>query len=68
MKILLFLVPNDANNYGRKVLVFHGIDTVANIVLNGQSLLPNPNNMFVRYEYDVNDIVKQVFEIFNTKR
>lgn len=42
-------------NHSQIVLVFHGLDTIAKIILNDQQLLMNPNNMFVRYRYSVRD-------------
>lgn len=38
-------------------MTFHGIDTIANISLNGVHL-GTTDNMFVRYVYDVRDILK----------
>lgn len=38
-------------------LVFHGVDTVADISLNGR-LLGHTEDMFIRYTYDVKDILK----------
>lgn len=40
-------------------LVFHGLDTVANVQLNGRRLGPPfAQNMFVRYRYDVCDLLE----------
>jgi len=38
-------------------LVFHGVDTVADLFLNGQSL-GNTDNMFVRYQFNVKHMLK----------
>lgn len=46
--------------FSTKYLTFHGIDTIATIELNGVKLSPNPNNMFIRYRYNVKDILVQV--------
>lgn len=42
------------------VLVFHGIDTIATIRLNDHELIPAPHNMFVRYRYDVSQLLQKV--------
>lgn len=43
------------------MLVFHGIDTEAKIQLNDVELGPPfPQNMFIRYQYDIKAIVKAV--------
>lgn len=47
-------------NHSQIELVFHGLDTIANITLNNYDLLPSPNNMFVRYRYNVRDKLKTV--------
>ena len=38
-------------------VVFHGVDTVADIVLNGQ-VLGRTENMFVRYRFHVGGLIK----------
>lgn len=55
-----FLVDKINFNRSNILLVFHGLDTIATIVLNGNELSPKPNNMFVRYRYNVKDILKTV--------
>lgn len=60
-------VAEEIFNHAQAVLVFHGLDTIATITLNNHKLLPNPNNMFVRYQYDVRNKLITVFisiEIF----
>lgn len=39
------------------MLVFHGVDTVADIYLNDK-LLGRTDNMFVRYRFDVKGVLK----------
>lgn len=41
----------------KAILTFLGIDTISTILLNGQ-LLGHTDNMFVRYQYDVKDLLK----------
>lgn len=48
-------VTEELLNHSQILLVFHGIDTIANISINNEQLLPNPNNMFVRYRYNIRD-------------
>lgn len=49
--------------YSAVDLVFYGVDTVADILLNG-SPLGTTDNMFVRYKYNVKDILKVFFGLF----
>lgn len=44
------------------VLVFHGIDTFANVSLNDHAI-GEASNMFVRYIFDVTNIIKVIKEI-----
>ena len=44
------------------VLVFHGIDTFANVSLNNH-ILGETSNMFLRYIFDVTDFIKVIKEI-----
>lgn len=44
------------------VLVFHGIDTFANVSLNDHAI-GKVSNMFVRYIFDVTNIIKVIKEI-----
>ncbi|MHA1986689.1 MAG: glycosyl hydrolase 2 galactose-binding domain-containing protein [Promethearchaeota archaeon] len=39
------------------ILRFHGLDTIAEVKLNGE-LIGTSNNMFVRYDYDVKSLLK----------
>lgn len=48
-------------NHSCVLLVCHGLDTVATITLNDFELHPKPNNMFVRYRYDVKSKLIKVF-------
>lgn len=41
------------------MMTFHGLDTLAEIVLNGRPL-GTTNNMFVRYTYDIKNILRKV--------
>lgn len=50
-------VPASVLNYRAIDLVFYGVDTVADIQLNG-SPLGSTDNMFVRYKYDVRGLLK----------
>lgn len=45
--------------YSNYILVFHGIDTVSKISLNGQ-YLGATNNMFIRYRYNIKNQLKLV--------
>ncbi|KZS12421.1 Beta-mannosidase [Daphnia magna] len=54
---LSFEVPATVASYSAVDLVFYGVDTVADIELN-KSPLGTTNNMFVRYKYDVKNILK----------
>lgn len=44
-------------NSSKSILTFLGIDTISTIHLNGQ-LLGHTDNMFVRYQYDVKDLLQ----------
>ena len=44
------------------VLIFHGIDTFANVSLNNH-ILGETSNMFLRYIFDVTDFIKVIKEI-----
>lgn len=50
-------VPNNVTTYSSADLVFHGIDTVADVRLNGL-VLGQTDNMFVRYKYNVKNILR----------
>lgn len=41
------------------ILTFHGVDTFAEIYLNDE-FLGETNNMFLRYQYEVKDILVEV--------
>lgn len=58
--ILRFKVQQEYFNHSNVVLVFHGLDTIATITLNGHELSPKPNNMFIRYRYNVKDSLIKV--------
>lgn len=51
---------DDTDAFESAVLVLHGIDTVAEVTLNGHKLSPSPSNMFVRYRYNVKRLLKKV--------
>ncbi|XP_052124653.1 beta-mannosidase-like [Frankliniella occidentalis] len=53
-----FQVPRGAVAKAKQVLVLHGVDTVADVYLNGH-LLGHTDNMFVRYRFDVKDLLKE---------
>ncbi|MCK4287121.1 MAG: glycoside hydrolase family 2 protein, partial [Candidatus Lokiarchaeota archaeon] len=40
------------------LLRFHGLDTIAEVILNGE-LIGSANNMFIRYDYDVKPKLRQ---------
>lgn len=44
------------------VLIFHGIDTFANVSLNDHAI-GETSNMFLRYIFDVTDYIKVIKEI-----
>lgn len=44
-------------NFKNQILVFHGVDTLADIFLNG-IMLGKTENMFLNYTYDVTGIIK----------
>lgn len=50
-------VPDNVTSYSSVDLVFYGIDTVADVQLNGLRL-GQTDNMFVRYKYNVKTILK----------
>ncbi|EFX88257.1 hypothetical protein DAPPUDRAFT_311672 [Daphnia pulex] len=54
---LTFDVPANVASYSAVDLVFYGVDTVADIELNG-SPLGATNNMFIRYKYNIKDFLK----------
>lgn len=54
-------VADELLNHSQVLLVFHGLDTIADISLNNHELTPSPQNMFVRYRYDVRDKLITVF-------
>lgn len=58
--------PENINAYHAVVLVFDGIDTVADIFLNGHQLTPSPRNMFVRYQYDIRNSLKNVSRVIGS--
>lgn len=62
---LLVLVGQDVLSREYIWLVFHGLDTVATITLNKQTL-GDVNNMFVRYRYDVKAILKVSYKLYQT--
>ncbi|XP_013790438.1 beta-mannosidase-like [Limulus polyphemus] len=53
-----FDVPNDFLSTTRISLVAHGLDTVGEVFINDQRV-GTSNNMFVRYVFDVKDILKK---------
>ena len=52
-----FDLPEDAQQLGNLSLVFEGLDTVATIELNGQTV-GDANNMFRRYRLPISDLIK----------
>nr|CAD7426538.1 unnamed protein product [Timema monikensis] len=52
-----FNVTDDILQKKDAYLVFHGLDTVADIFLNGE-LLGSTDNMFLRYQFPVTDLLK----------
>ncbi|HEX2868292.1 MAG TPA: glycoside hydrolase family 2 protein [Ignavibacteriales bacterium] len=53
-----FDLPEDFNSGKTTFLVFEGLDTVADIFLNGQSI-GTVSNMFLKYRFDVTDKLKK---------
>lgn len=54
----IFDVPQDLFSNPKIILRFHGLDTIADIYLNG-TLLSSVNNMFRTYEYEVKSHLKK---------
>lgn len=54
---MTFLVNSDFLKARKIVLIFYGIDTFANISLNGH-MIGQTSNMFLRYIFDVTDYIK----------
>ncbi|XP_003737413.1 beta-mannosidase [Galendromus occidentalis] len=57
-----FSVPESTLAFANLNLVFHGIDTVARVILNGKEIL-STDNMFRRYRVDVRGILKTENEL-----
>lgn len=57
MTVLTLAVPRDVLAKDKQVLVLHGVDTVAEVLLNGH-VLGTTDNMFVRYRFDVKGVLK----------
>ncbi|UYV81238.1 hypothetical protein LAZ67_20000433 [Cordylochernes scorpioides] len=53
-----FTVPKDFPSKNYTTLVFHGLDTVATVTLNGH-IIGESNNQFVRYKFNVTDVLKK---------
>lgn len=56
---LKFNATKDEIQHNFVILTFNGLDTLTNISLNGQSV-GSTNNMFVRFQFDVKDILIEV--------
>jgi hypothetical protein len=52
-------MKNEDLDHQTILLVFHGLDTIAEIFLNNQQL-GSANNMFIRYRFDVKSRLVQV--------
>ncbi len=61
-----FDVPNEIGNCGRVELVFDGLDTIANIWLNGK-LIGKTNNMFIPHRFDITGQVKAAENVLMVK-
>ena len=57
-----FTTSRDDLQHNSIVLTFDGLDTLANINLNGRSI-GSTNNMFIRYQFDVKDILIEVITV-----
>ncbi|XP_046396179.1 beta-mannosidase isoform X2 [Ischnura elegans] len=53
-----FTVPVDWTVENKETLIFHGLDTVAEVILNGVQLSPAVDNMFLRHSLNVKGILK----------
>lgn len=54
---MIFLVNSDFLKARKIVLIFYGIDTFANVSLNGH-IIGQTSNMFLRYTFDVTNYIK----------
>ncbi|CAI5784588.1 beta-mannosidase isoform X1 [Podarcis lilfordi] len=54
-----FKTPFDIRTWQKVSLVFDGVDTVAQIVVNNVTV-GRTNNMFNRYSFDITDVIKEV--------
>lgn len=60
----MFPVTEDQLGSAVARLVFHGVDTFARVMLNG-NMLDLTNNMFVRYVYDVKQHLKVKYVLYS---
>jgi beta-mannosidase len=60
---LNFTVSEDDLNHHFVILTFNGLDTIARVSLNGKDI-GEVSNMFLRYRYDVKNILVQVSSNF----
>ena len=56
-----FVTPADVESFSGKDLVFDGLDTVATVFLNGETILES-DNMFVAHRVDVSQVMKAAGE------
>ncbi|ELK06379.1 beta-mannosidase isoform X1 [Pteropus alecto] len=54
-----FKVPFDVSKWQKVNLIFEGVDTVTEVLLNNVSI-GNTNNMFKRYSFDITSVVQAV--------
>ena len=54
-------VDGDVLSHARVVLVFEGLDTAAEVFINGQKV-GKSTNMFARYVFDVKNHIKVVLD------
>ncbi|MHA2183225.1 MAG: glycoside hydrolase family 2 protein, partial [Promethearchaeota archaeon] len=56
---LEFTVEPDFLKHKNILVRFHGLDTIADVILNGE-LIGSANNMFIRYDFDVKSYLKEM--------
>ncbi|XP_048365176.1 beta-mannosidase isoform X2 [Sphaerodactylus townsendi] len=54
-----FQTPFDVSTWQKVSLIFEGVDTVAEIVVNNLTV-GRTNNMFNRYSFDITDVIREV--------
>ena len=62
---MCFVVNDTLLNAPKVVLIFHGVDTFATILLNGHEV-GETSNMFLRYTFDVTKYLEVSILLFHT--